>query len=115
MPNTLTVSSKQSSFPYAAIAIAAYTKTADIIFDDSISGFKLVLAVDGTPLTQEEDIVQALAKEGGLSSDSEKVFCPSSGVTLSELALDILVFHSFKNTAFSHCFPRDRVYFRFPG
>lgn len=71
MPNTLIVSSKQSPFPYAAISIAAYTGKADLIFDDSATG--LVLALQGTPpILEEEDIVQALAKEGGLSSDTEK-------------------------------------------
>jgi len=71
MPNTLTVSSKQSPFPYAAVSIAAYTGRADLIFDDAATG--PVLAIDGTTFTSEEDIVQTLAKEGGLSSDSEKV------------------------------------------
>jgi glutamyl-tRNA synthetase len=85
MPNTLTVSPKQSPFPYAAIAIAAYTGIADLIFDDSAAG--PVLAVDGTPLTLEEDIVQALAKEGGLSSDSEKVIYKFDGVIYTHLNL----------------------------
>jgi glutamyl-tRNA synthetase len=71
MRSTLTVSSKQSPFPYAAISIATYTGKADLIFDDAAEGPALTL--DGTKLSSEEDIVQALAKEGGLSSDSEKV------------------------------------------
>jgi len=87
MPNTLTVSSKQSPLPYAAIVIAAYTKKADLIFDDSTSG--LVLVIDGTPLTQEEDIVQALAKEGGLASNSEKT---SSFFTLSKTLRSAIAF-----------------------
>ena len=71
MPTTLTISSKQSPFPYAAIAIAAYTGKADLVFDDSTP--EPILSVDGTTVTSEEDIVQALAKEGGFSEDSEKV------------------------------------------
>lgn len=81
MPNTLIVSSKQSPFPYAAISIAAYTGKADLIFDDSATG--LVLALQGTPpILEEEDIVQALAKEGGLSSDTEKVICKFDRVSV---------------------------------
>ena len=113
MPNTLTISSKQSPYPYAAIVIAAYTKTVDLVFDDSTSG--LILAMDGTSVTQEEDIVQALAKEGGMSSDSKKVFYQLGGVILSELAIDILFFHSLENAAFNDGFPRNRVCFTFPG
>jgi hypothetical protein len=112
MPNTLTVSSKQSPFPYAAITIAAYTGKAKLIFDDSITD--PVLVVDGTPLTFEEDIVQALAKAGGLSSDSEKVICEFNGVVCTHLNLsDVLVFRTLENTTFRYRFPRHRVCSRF--
>ena len=79
MPSTFTISSKQSPFPYAAVAIAAYTGKADLVFDDSAT--EPILSVDGITMTSEseEDIVQALAKEGGLSEDSEKVISCSAG------------------------------------
>lgn len=71
MPGSLTLSSKQSPFPFAAIAIAANTQTADLIFDENATGPILVLK--GSTITDEEEIVQALAKEAGLSEDSAKV------------------------------------------
>ncbi|KAF9469253.1 glutamate-tRNA ligase [Collybia nuda] len=70
MSATLTVSSKQLPFPFAAIVIAAYTGKSDVVFDETASGISLTL--NGTTITSEEDIVKALAKEGGLSEDSSK-------------------------------------------
>ncbi|RDB21094.1 putative glutamate--tRNA ligase, cytoplasmic [Hypsizygus marmoreus] len=70
MPGTLTVSSKHTPFPFAAVAVAAHTGKADLVFDETATG--PVLALDGTTITDEEEIVQALAKEGGLSGDSAK-------------------------------------------
>jgi glutamyl-tRNA synthetase len=71
MSGTLTVSSKQSPFPYAAIATAAYTGKADLVFDEAAT--RVVLELDGSQITAEDDIVRALAKAGGLSEDSSKV------------------------------------------
>jgi glutamyl-tRNA synthetase len=71
MVGTLTVSSKQSPFPFAALAIAAFTQTADVAFDESATG--LVLDLNGDKFDEEEGIVHALAKAGGLSDDSDKV------------------------------------------
>ena len=68
---TLTVSFKESPFPYAAVAIASYTKKAEVNYDESASG--LTLTLEDTQLTSEEDAVKALAKAGGLAEDSVKV------------------------------------------
>lgn len=72
MSATLTVSSKQTPFPFAAIAIAVHTGKAEVVYDETAPGISLTL--NGvTTITSEDDIVQALAKEGGLSEDSSKV------------------------------------------
>ncbi len=68
---TLTISFKESPFPYAAVAIASYTKKAEVNYDESASGSTLIL--EGTQFTSEEDAVRALAKAGGLAEDSVKV------------------------------------------
>lgn len=68
---TLTLSSKLSPFPYSAIAIASYTEKAEIIFDEAATG--ILLDLNGSKIDNEEDIVHALAKAGGLSEDSAKV------------------------------------------
>jgi len=69
---TLTLSFKESQFPYAAVAIASYTKKAEVSYDESASG--LILTLEGTQFTSEEDVVKALAKAGGLAEDSAKVY-----------------------------------------
>lgn len=68
---TLTVSFKESPFPYAAVAIASYTKKAEVEYNESASGLSLTLG--GTKFTSEEDAVKALAGAGGLADDSIKV------------------------------------------
>jgi glutamyl-tRNA synthetase len=68
---TLTVSFKESPFPYAAVAIASYTKGAEVDYNESTSG--LTLTLGGTQFTSEEDAVRALAAAGGLAEDSIKV------------------------------------------
>lgn len=68
---TLTVSFKESPFPYAAIAIASYTQKAEVNYVESASG--LTLTFGDTQVTSEEDAVKALAKAGGLAEDSIKV------------------------------------------
>ena len=69
---SLTVSFKESPFPYAAVAIASYTKKADVDYNESASG--LTLTLGGTQFTSEEDAVKALAKAGGLAEDNIKVY-----------------------------------------
>ena len=68
---SLTLSSTLSPFPYAAAALAAYTKQAELIFDDAAAGVALDLS--GTVISGEEKIIEELAKAGGLSSDSTTV------------------------------------------
>ncbi|OBZ65709.1 putative glutamate--tRNA ligase, cytoplasmic [Grifola frondosa] len=70
MSGVLTVSSKASPFPYAAVAIATYTQKAELNFDEGASG--LILELDGSKISTEDEIVRALAKAGGLSDDSAK-------------------------------------------
>ena len=67
---TLTIPAKQSPFPYAAAAIAAYTGKANINIEGSASAINL--EIDGSSISEEETIIQILAKELGLSEDSEK-------------------------------------------
>ncbi|KAF8891197.1 glutamate-tRNA ligase [Infundibulicybe gibba] len=68
MTGTLTLSSKQSPFPFAAVAIAAYTGRAELAFIETAKG--VTLDLDGQKLNNEEDIVHALAGAAGLSDDS---------------------------------------------
>ncbi|KAG6854706.1 hypothetical protein C0991_002418 [Blastosporella zonata] len=70
MAVTLTIPTKSTPFPFAALGIAASTGQADLVFDETATGTALVL--NGSTITEEEEIVQALAKEGGLSEDSTK-------------------------------------------
>ncbi|KAI0006206.1 glutamate-tRNA ligase [Russula compacta] len=67
---TLTVSFKESPFPYAVVAIASYTQKAEVNYVESASG--LTLTFGDTQVTSEEDAVKALAKAGGLAEDSIK-------------------------------------------
>lgn len=78
MAATLTLSSKLSPFPYAAASIAAFTEKAELLYDEATSG--PVLELNGSKITAEEDIVQALARAGGLSDDSAKVRIVSSNM-----------------------------------
>ncbi|KAF8643759.1 hypothetical protein AX16_008778 [Volvariella volvacea WC 439] len=67
---SLTLPSKQSPFPYAPLAIAAYTGQAALVFDESVSG--IALEINGSTITDEEEIVRAIGKAASLSEDSEK-------------------------------------------
>ena len=67
MAGTLTLSAKASPFPYAAVAAAAYTEKATIVYDESAKG--LELEIDGSKITSEEEIVKALV----VADDSSKV------------------------------------------
>ncbi|KAG6917940.1 hypothetical protein DXG01_000378 [Tephrocybe rancida] len=70
MAATLTIPTKFSPFPFAALSIAASTGKSVLVFDETAAGISLIL--NGSTITEEEEIVQALAKEGGLSEDSSK-------------------------------------------
>lgn len=71
MEGTLTLSSKLSPFPYAAIAIASYTQKATLNFDEAAT--RITLDTNGSKISSEDEIVHTLAKAGGLSGDSAKV------------------------------------------
>jgi glutamyl-tRNA synthetase len=71
MAGTLTLSSKLSPFPYGAVAIATYTQKADLAFDETAT--RISLDLSGSNIDTEPEIIQALAKAGGLSDDSSKV------------------------------------------
>ncbi|KAJ7219583.1 glutamate-tRNA ligase [Mycena pura] len=68
--STLTVSSKQTPFPYAAVAVALYTEKAELVFDETATG--ITLQLNGSSICEEDAIVHALAKAHGLSEDSSK-------------------------------------------
>lgn len=88
MVATLTLSSKLSPFPFAAIAIATYTQKADLVFDETATAISLDL--NGSKITVEDEIVHAFAKVGGLSGDSVKVSKVKSRPP--QTALTILLF-----------------------
>ncbi|EIW84894.1 glutamate-tRNA ligase [Coniophora puteana RWD-64-598 SS2] len=67
---SLTLSSKASPFPFAAVAAATHTQKAVLNYDEDAKGIELEL--DGSRITSEDEIVQALATDGGLSGDSTK-------------------------------------------
>ena len=94
---TLTIPAKQSPFPYAAAAIAAYTGKANIDIEGSASAINL--EIDGSSFNEEETIVQVLAKESGLSEDSEKAIIFSIFLLLKFMTtLDSKIFYPCKNT-----------------
>ncbi|EAU88705.1 glutamate-tRNA ligase [Coprinopsis cinerea okayama7 len=66
----LTVPTKASPFPYGATALAAYTNTATIHFDNAATD--LALTLDGQSASNEDEIIQILAKAGNVASDSAK-------------------------------------------
>ncbi|OSD08417.1 glutamate-tRNA ligase [Trametes coccinea BRFM310] len=70
MSGVLTLTPTASPFPWAAAAIATYTGKATLNFDNTAKG--VTLEIDGSKVTAEDEIVQALAKAGGLSDDSAK-------------------------------------------
>lgn len=68
---SLTLSTKASPFPYAALAIATYTQKAELNFDETTTGVSLDL--DGDKYVTEEEIVTILAKIAGIDGESTKV------------------------------------------
>lgn len=68
---SLTLSTKTSPFPYAALAIATYTQKAELNFDDTATGVSLDL--NGDRYTTEEEIVAILAKIARMDGESTKV------------------------------------------
>ena len=71
MDGVLTLSPAASPFPWAAAATATFTGKATLNFDTAATALSLQL--DGSTITAEDEIVQSLAKAGGLSEDSAKV------------------------------------------
>ncbi len=71
MAGVLTLSPAAAPFPWAATATASYTGKATLNFDTAATG--VTLELEGSKLTAEDEIVQTLAKAGGLSDDSAKV------------------------------------------
>lgn len=71
MSGVLTLTPAASPFPWAAAAISTYTNKATLNFDTAAKGVSL--EIDGSQITAEDEIVQALAKAGGLADDSAKV------------------------------------------
>ena len=71
MAGILTVSSKLSPFPFSALAIAVSTGVADIVFDESVA--QISLSLKGDLFDDEDGIIGALAKAGGLCGDNDKV------------------------------------------
>ena len=82
---SLTLSSTLSPFPYAAAALAVYTKQAELIFDDA--AVDVTLDLNGTVVSGEEKIIEELAKVGGLSSDSTTVWPGGWAVPVVRLIL----------------------------
>ncbi|KZT27302.1 glutamate-tRNA ligase [Neolentinus lepideus HHB14362 ss-1] len=70
MTGTLTLSTKLSPFPYAALAVATYTTQAEVVFDDGAT--EPILDLNASKVESEDGIVQTLAKAGGLADDSAK-------------------------------------------
>lgn len=68
---SLTLSTKASPFPYAALAIAIYTQRAEINFDETTTGVSLDL--DGDKYATEDEIVMILAKIAGIDGENAKV------------------------------------------
>ncbi|EEB99577.1 hypothetical protein MPER_00720, partial [Moniliophthora perniciosa FA553] len=54
-----------------ALALAAFTEKAEPVYDEETT--KVTLELTGSKIENEEDIVQALGKAGGLAEDSAKV------------------------------------------
>lgn len=68
---SLTLSTKASPFPYAALTIAIYTQKAEINFDETATGVSL--DIDGDKYATEEEIVTVLAKIAGIDGENAKV------------------------------------------
>jgi len=82
---SLTLLAKQAPLPWAGAAIAAYSPKTEIAFDDEIAALTFTTS-DGTTITDEDAVVQAIAQESGLAEDSAKVrrfsdLKQSSGIT----------------------------------
>lgn len=71
MSGTLTISPGASPFPWGPVSIATFTQKAELVFDQDAS--EVTLDLDGSTITDEQEIVRALAKAGGLSDESVRV------------------------------------------
>ncbi|KZT71351.1 glutamyl-tRNA synthetase [Daedalea quercina L-15889] len=100
MAGVLKLSATLSPFPYAAAAIATYTGKAELHFED---GASLSLDLNGSTISSEEEIVQAIAKEGGLSDDSAKSLPTVTAFSDIIAALDSLDDHlAFRSYLVGH-------------
>ena len=74
MAGSLALSPTANPFPWAAVAIATFTGKAELTFDTTAKG--LALNLDGSNVSEEDEIVRTLAKAGGLADESVKVCFP---------------------------------------
>jgi glutamyl-tRNA synthetase len=70
--STMSLIVSATSFPYGAAAIALYTGRASLSFDDATAIPHLELE-EGSVIAGEDEIINALARAGGISSDSKQV------------------------------------------
>jgi glutamyl-tRNA synthetase len=73
MSAVLTVPVKHTPFPWGATALAAYTDVAAIDFENVADAVSLDL--NGQSASDEDEIIQLLAKAANLASDSAQVRC----------------------------------------
>lgn len=71
MSAVLTVPAKHTPFPWGATALAAYTNVATIDFENVADAISLDL--NGQTASDEDEIIQLLAKAANLASDSAQV------------------------------------------
>ena len=115
MAAILTVSAKTTPFPFAAIAAAAYTQKAEVNYEESAS--TVTFDYEGSSITAEDQIVQALAKAGGLAEDSAKVSVCKNGLLCSDLIVlsDTRLLRTRENPFHQYCRSRDHCCFERVG
>lgn len=74
MAGTLTVSPSDAPFPYAAVAIAAYTQKAEVVYEPGVTA---ELHLDGSRTTEQDEMLTQIAKGTDLLSESSKVSAPA--------------------------------------
>lgn len=73
---TLSISPASDPFPFAALALAAYTKDSVNVtsnFERTENGLVLTRTDDGTTIVEAEEVVRTLAKAAGMLSNSTQV------------------------------------------
>lgn len=102
MAATFTIPIKASPFPFAALGLSAYIGNVNLNFDEATQGIALTL--NGSIITEEDEIVRALAKQGGLAGDSTKVCIMYFILPISEQAhSDFGFLHPRYKLAVYHC------------